>query len=274
MHTPTPEIISIMKQYLLVAAVALFAVSASAQDFQKYKIAFKINPNIGWMTPQNNNMEATGSSARFGFGIATDILFTENYAIGTGLNIDNMGGQLTYLTQKTEFSGQPEESIYIVEKERTFNLKYVELPLTLKMRTNEIGYMTYWGQFGLGLGVNWRANADDTDNYMRIFDDVSGGWDGTDKADFTEENIEISDDINILRASLIIGAGLEYNLSGSTSLVAGLTYNNGFTNIFQRDALGIERQQDDTPLINPSGPSEFKLKSNNSTIGLTIGILF
>lgn len=272
MHTPTPEIIFIMKQYLLVAVAALFAISASAQDFQKYKIAFKINPNIGWMTPQNNSMEATGSSLRFGFGIATDILFTENYAIGTGLNIDNMGGAITYLTQQTEFLGQPEESIFIVEKERDFNLKYVEVPVTLKMRTNEIGYITYWGQFGLGLGVNWRANADDTDNYLREFDDSN--WNATDKADYSDANIEISDDINLFRASLIIGAGIEYNLSGSTSVVAGLTYNNGITNIFHKDVLGIERQQDESPLINSNGPSEYKLKSNNSTIGLTIGILF
>jgi len=227
------------------------------------------------MVPTNNVSEADGASLRFGFGLSTDILFTETYAIGTGLNIDNMGGTLEYLTQKKEFAGQPEEMDYIVERERTYNLKYVELPLTLKMRTNEIGYITYWGQFGLGLGINWRANAEDTDSYIREFDSDTGNWEGTDKADVSLEDIDVSDEIKIARASLIFGAGIEYNLSGSTSIVAGLTFNNGITNIFSKDALGIERQpENNEPLINTNGIAETKLKSTNNTIGLTVGILF
>lgn len=264
-----------MKQFVLAAAVALFATSVSAQAFRKYKISFRTNPNIGWMVPQNNNQEFAGSSLRFGFGLSTDILFTENYAIGTGLNVEGMGGKLSYLTRKTEFAGQPEEAAYIVEKERNFNLRYVEIPLTLKLRTNEIGYLTYWGQFGLGLGVNWRALADETDNYIRVFQEDTGNWVTTDKADFNDEAIDVSDEINILRASLIIGAGVEYNLSGTTSMVVGLTFNNGFTNVFNRNATGVERQpENDQPLIGSGGPSEFRLKSTNNTIGLTLGLLF
>ena len=267
-----------MKQFVLAAAVALFATSVSAQAFRKYKISFRTNPNIGWMVPQNNNQEFTGSSLRFGFGLSTDILFTENYAIGTGLNVEGMGGKLKYLTRKIEFAGEPNEDEYIVERERNFNLRYVEIPVTLKLRTNEIGYITYWGQFGLGLGVNWRANADETDNYLQVWDEDAGSngdFIETTKADFNDEAIDVSDEINILRASLIIGAGVEYNLSGTTSMVVGLTFNNGFTNVFNRNAMGIERRpEDNEPLFDSNGLSESRLKSTNNTIGLTLGILF
>jgi hypothetical protein len=34
---------------------------------------------------------------------------------------------------------------------------------------------------------------------------------------------------------MIIGGGLEYRLSGKTSLLGGLTYNNGLTNIAKND---------------------------------------
>jgi opacity protein-like surface antigen len=51
------------------------------------------------------------------------------------------------------------------------------------------------------------------------------------------ENENISDDINLFKASLIVGAGLEYNFSGNTSLLVGITYNNGFTNIANFDAV-------------------------------------
>jgi len=32
--------------------------------------------------------------------------------------------------------------------DQSYNLKYVEIPLSLKLRTNEIGYLTYYGNFG------------------------------------------------------------------------------------------------------------------------------
>ena len=35
---------------------------------------------------------------------------------------------------------------------RNFNNQYVELPLTFKLRTKEIGYTTYLRRFGGGLG--------------------------------------------------------------------------------------------------------------------------
>jgi long-subunit fatty acid transport protein len=51
------------------------------------------------------------------------------------------------------------------------------------------------------------------------------------------EKENISDKINLFKASLIVGGGLEYNFSGNTSLLAGITYNNGFTNIANFDAV-------------------------------------
>ncbi|MBK6964765.1 MAG: hypothetical protein IPH20_12700 [Bacteroidales bacterium] len=34
----------------------------------------------------------------------------------------------------------------------------------------------------------------------------------------------------MFKASMIVGAGIEYPLDSSTSLVAGINFNNGFTN--------------------------------------------
>ena len=47
----------------------------------------------------------------------------------------------------------------------------------------------------------------------------------------TLEDEDIKDDINVFKAGLIIGGGLEYNFAGTTSVLAGITYNNSFTNI-------------------------------------------
>ena len=45
--------------------------------------------------------------------------------------------------------------------DRSYSLQYVELPLTFKMRTKEMGYTTVYGRFGLGLGMNVKAEADE-----------------------------------------------------------------------------------------------------------------
>ena len=59
------------------------------------------------------------------------------------------------------------------------------------------------------------------------------------------------DNINYLNVSMIIGGGTEYTLSGSTVLLAGLQFNNGFLDVFDDDS-----------------------KVNSNYLALTLGILF
>ena len=60
------------------------------------------------------------------------------------------------------------------------------------------------------------------------------------------------DDVNFLRASMILGAGIEYNLSGNASFYAGIRFNNGFTDILD----------------------DKKSKMNNNVVGLELGFFF
>jgi hypothetical protein len=148
-----------MKKSTLLLLAVMFGSQLMAQS-DKYKIGFKVSPNIGWVKPDTKFITNDGSSLRFGFGLITDIHFTDNYAIGTGLNIFQTGGKVSYYRQTNE-KGFEQVSLM----ERTYKLQYAEIPLTLKLRTNEIGYITYWGQFGLGLGMNIRANSDEEIDY-------------------------------------------------------------------------------------------------------------
>lgn len=247
---------------------------AQSQDFKKYKIAFIIEPNMSWMVPQDNNLNTYGSSLRFGYGVNADIHFTENYAIGTGLKIVSNGGRLQYFDHDIRLDANDKEVEYIIQKERDYNLKYIEVPLTLKLRTNEIGYITYWGQFGLGLGANVSAKADDIDVFSREFDDDAEipAWIVPGRENDAEDKIDIKNDVNLFRASLYIAGGIEYNISGSTSIVVGLTFDNGFTNVLNGE--GVEEKDDDVPLISSDGPVQFDLKSISNSMGLTVGILF
>jgi hypothetical protein len=160
---------------------------------------------------------------------------------------------------------------------RDYNLKYAEIPITLKLRTNEIGYLTYWAQVGVGLGINIKAKSNDEIHYKKV--DISTSADSTTRwADATsvlDESIEaedIGDDIGIFRTSLIIGGGIEYNLSGDASIVAGLLFNNAFNNILKGN--GVENSNNEPALNLDNTPKSFDLKAISNVISLQIGILF
>ncbi len=173
-----------------------------ASDTPPFRFGLKASPNISWMRPETRDYESQGARMGFSYGAIGDFHLGGNYALSTGLNITYTGGRLSYPVDEGR-------------KERTYKLQYLELPLTVKMRTDEIGYITYYGKFGFGAGANLRATADD-----RL-------------ANITEEDVDIKRDTPLMRASLIIGLGIEYSLGGNTALVGGLTFNNGFTNVLQ-----------------------------------------
>ena len=109
------------------------------------------------------------------------------------------------------------------KSETELKLQYVDIPLSLKLRTNEIGYITYLGQIGFDLGINIGAKT-----AIEVFDAAGNTF-------FSADDEKISDEINLFRAGLVVGAGAEYNISGNTAIVLGLSYHNGFTNIYDFD---------------------------------------
>lgn len=241
------------------------------EDFSKFRMGFKGDLNTSWFQPQEKHFVNEGAVLRAGFGLIADIHFTKNYAFGTGLNIIRNGGELSYLIED-----QVEGVDVVTRITRDYSAQYIQIPLTFKLRTNEIGYMTYFGQFGIGLGFNTKANGDERIDYIfeLIEEDMSQIWEESKIPSFEEENINFTDDINLLRMSMIFSAGVEYNLSGSTSLMAAIFFDSGFTNSMRKtDAVETER---DEPIFNSETlrPETTKLKANGSTIGLAVGLLF
>jgi hypothetical protein len=225
---------SLRSATILVAFLAAFSVVFSTQSSaQDFKMGLSISPNTAWMVSTDYVHEADGAKVNFGFEFMADVLFTENYALGLGVNVFNTGGDVEYYS-----SEDPE-----VKVERTYSLQYVELPLTFKMRTNEIGYTTVFGRFGLGIGMNIKAEADEALD--------SAG----------REPINADEDINLFRASMIVGGGIERTISGTTALVVGLNYNTSFTNTYK-----------DVELINLGNKSN--MRGHDSFISLSLGILF
>lgn len=222
-----------MNKPIALVAFALSAATLTAQDDVGVRFGLKLSPNLSFVNPETKNVKANGAGLGFTFGLMLELPIggTGNYRFATGLNLNSM---------KAKFS---EEYTYVdnlVDPKKTRDLsrdvalQYVELPLTVKLMTNEIGYMRYFAVVGAGNAFNVKAKAD------FVTPKVIATLPDADKTPVVEkfeeiENENYQDDIALYKASLIVGAGFEYNFSGNTALMVGLTYNNGFTNILDID---------------------------------------
>jgi hypothetical protein len=237
--------------------------NTNAQDF---KMGLSVNPNLSWMVSTDYDHTTDGAKLNFGFEFVADILMSENYSFGTGIHVFNTGGSINYLTNENEVIS------VLNTVERDYSLKYVEIPLTFKMRTKEIGYSTIYGRFGLGLGLNIRAEAEERQRTSWVAQPAEGGWQDFDGEWSEVSNPEVDSDIRILRTAMIIGAGVERSLGGSSSLIIGVTYNVGILNSHkdvEQWALnnGVPNEEASTD------PPNY-LKGHDDFVEMSLGILF
>lgn len=195
-------------RFILLFALMLGFMASNAQ-YKQFNLGLRAAPQISWMKPNVDSYSNAGSKIGFGWGFVAEYNFTENHSFGTGFNVVFNGGKLEF---------QHKEGANTGVMNRNYSLKAIELPLTLKMRTNEMGGLKYYGQIGFGTSFNIGSKA--TDEFKYGTTTVSG-----DKYTY--------DDIAFVRESLILGIGAEYTLQAGTILSGGLAFNNGFTDILR-----------------------------------------
>ncbi len=247
----------------------------------KFRLGFKVSPNVSWLASDNSNMTVGEKSLHFGYGLNFDIFFAENYAIGTGVNINNTGSTYSYFAQYTgtDYDATGAELTNMKQIgliERDLRLQYIQVPLTFKMKTNEIGYITYWGQFGVGLNINRKAISNDQIDYLYYQDKNTFNWEKSNRVNTNKPSNDIQNDVNIFSSNLIFAAGIEYNLSGNTSLLAGLTFQNGFTDVLRGTGVAADKDTN-SPVFNDdtnNTPQTFELSGLPNYVELNIGILF
>jgi hypothetical protein len=191
----------------LVLLLSLITYAANAQ-FPPYYFGLKAAPQIGWMRPNADTYESDGVKIGFAWGFIAEFNFTENHCIATGFNMIFNGGKLKFPAVQSDETGT---------MIRDYSLKYIEVPLTLKMRTNPIKNMRYFGR--IGLGTAFKIGAKKTDEFTSS---------ANVKSSSSKSNYN---DVAFARESLIVGMGAEYKPEGGPALGVELTFNNGFTNV-------------------------------------------
>ena len=204
-----------MKKHLIIFLLLSFLASAGATAQQKpFVFGFQAGPNIGWMKPDAAGYSSDGVKIGFSWGFIADFYLMENYGITSGFDVIFLNGGIRMPGRVIDGADTISGTL-----NRKYKLKYIQIPLTLRMRTKELGPFRIYGQIGLGSSFLIGARADDE------FIPPTG--------EPVKEEVDIYDDIAFMRESLILGAGVELLLGGSTSLIAGLVFNNGFMDILK-----------------------------------------
>ncbi len=201
----------------IVVITAFFFVLAMKGFSQDIRFGLQLSPVIGWMNSNENKVLSSGSNLGLKLGIMGEYYFRENYAITSGIGFAfNHGGTLQH-----EYGGSywtnsdlgPALDTLPNNVKLKYGIQYVEIPIGLKLRTREFGYLRYFVEPAITLGFKSQANGKITG--LNVGNDA--------------EDINIRKEVNLLNLSWGIGGGVEYSLSENTSLVGGLGLQFGFT---------------------------------------------
>jgi len=201
-----------IKKALLV--LLLFdAAFVSAQS--KLRLGVHLDPLITWFSPKTSRIDKDGSRPGLSGGLIVEYYFQQNYGFITGLSLTTMGGNLLYSDQVNITTDNNNNVLVEAGSTVAYRTGYLNIPVAVKLKTNEIGYFTYFAQLGLTQHISIGARATSTGNGL------------------SKDNVD--KEINLFGMSYFFGGGLEYNISGRTSLMAGLFYNNGFIDVLSNN---------------------------------------
>jgi hypothetical protein len=236
------------------------AKTATAQDNRNVAIGFKVSPNFTWTRIMEGAMENNGMGLGFSYGLMADINIAKNpnYWFSTEFIVTSAPTKInstdTVLWSKPISTG----GIPYNDVNFSYNLQYIQIPLTLKLKTNEIGNFKYWGQFGVAPSfliqqkIKTVADPGIYSGGSKSHNPNSGSNDNYDFKGDVNQNGSFQDDVRVARLPLVLGAGIESKISGRTTFVAGLRFDNAFSDLFVDE----------------------KVDGRNNYLGIQLGIFF
>lgn len=198
---------------------------AQTEPNRNFRLGFTTSPTFGWLKYDRPDIESDGLRTGFSYGVLGDFGFSENYYFSSAVTVTTINANTQPLPSDASSSA-------------VYKLQYIEIPLTLKLKSNPIQNARFYGQFGLATAVKIGAKQDGTA--------IIGGDVIT-----TLDNADISGSINAFRLGLLFGGGAEWKIAKNIDLLTGISYNNGLTDIFDTND-----------------------KAKNSYISLNLGVFF
>lgn len=244
------------RKWFWIVLVIIFTTKVNAQQSELgIRFGFQFSPTITWMLASSNDINKSGNNFGIRLGVLSEYFFTENYAFVSGLGFAfNQGGTLVhdrggaYWQDSEKF---PAPDTLPAGVKLGYNLQYLEIPLGLKMRTREFGYLRYYMEPNFIIGFRTQSKG-------RI--SGSGIPDGVDQ-------VNINSEVNNINVAVAIGGGIEYAFSGTTSLIAGLNIHFGISDITKNTSFAVD----------PGDGGTFRAENSkgiSNGVAIKLGIIF
>lgn len=186
------------KNIALFVFMFMMAIGASAQIKLGLKFSPSLNNSRTFLPSDTIDIDPENGLFKFSLGLIADVELTETYFLSSGVLV---------VPKRVGINITPENGSTFAPSQEFFDLQYVQIPVSLKLYTNEIipdGSMYF--QVG--------GAAD-----IKVFEQP------------VEEEYDFVEEFGNMDVTVVFGGGFEYQAGLNTALFAGLTYNRGLTNV-------------------------------------------
>jgi hypothetical protein len=282
-----------MKRLFVLSSFLTVMISVFAQEAANSKIqaGLSLSSGLNFISPNTKVIESNGVGSNLGVGMALNYSFTPTIGFSTGLIFDfetlkyiaSSSDSLFYLYNDAKISakkdymsdggtlGETDATLYRVTN-RTQKPLYLTIPTMLLFRTKFIGYFRYFGKFGVKNSFLLTNKINDQGAKLASIDPSSTAL------SFENNNMQNTKrNLSLYKGFVGISGGVEWNFTGTTSLVAELGYYYGFVNINRGDAIGNDEDKNKTIFskFDNGSPSNFQsLDTKQNQLVLKVSILF
>ncbi len=243
-----------IRPLLILNFLFLNLVSTAKIDPQKLEFGLGVSPCFGWAHSNSKYIQSNGLGLNFGFGAKINYALGDKYGIGMEVNLQNVSTKI-HFGRIDVVKPNGIDTLHSSNFEMAYAFQYIEIPIMLKMRTEENNDLRYYGEFGAAINILLNQKADITSNGFSLTGvNTQNPEDGDHFKLLNTDNINTSYSYKVspFRLGLVLGGGVQYLIKNNSRIDLGLRYNAGLT-----DILG-----------------DSKLQLNNSYLSLNIGFIF
>jgi hypothetical protein len=217
------------RSFVIILALLTGATVAQAQHKERrVSVAAVIEPHLNWMHADEARLANGPVRAGFGAGLRLDYRFAKYYAFSAGANWNVTGGNIIY--SDPFILRLPSGTDILQANTRvTYRLRYVEIPIALKIILPEVGYSTWFFEAGIDPMFNTRSQINATDNNI--------------------EGVSFERGVAPFDLAWHSGIGLRYSLGSHLSWQIALVYKNTFLDVTREEGI----RQPDNVRINQVG---------------------
>lgn len=191
-------------------AVIVLIIVTSRGFSQEITFSVHADPVITWLSSNSNEYTGEGVKAGVSMGMNVFYYFNENLAALSGIGFLSAGGRQSATEPHTMVFNNFTQPVASGE-EMKYDLKYINIPLGIRLQTNQMNYFKYFTDIGFDIRMLLKSSVD------ILSEEIS------------DENAK--KEVYGMNAGWHIYAGVEYELNMNLSVLGGIGYDQDFFDV-------------------------------------------